>query len=99
MKPLYVPAVPTKPEPLPREKVRHRPKFVNKIADVLIDELRCYRDRRSQLSDEYETIKAKLRYRFTKAELEEVAVFFAATVVEANNVCKITEIRDVQKRK
>lgn len=95
MKPLFAPSAPNH-EPLPPpQKVftNHRPKFINELSEVLIDEFFCYRDRRSQLSDTYEGIKAKLRYRFTKEEIKELAVLAAATVIEANHLCHVTANR------
>lgn len=66
---------------------KHRPVFIEALKVVILREYLCQRSIDSSLGNEYDTIRAKLLFRFNQSELEDLAAFSAACVVDANFMC------------
>jgi hypothetical protein len=78
-------------KPAHRNNFRHN--LTRKVARDINDEFNCQRTRQTRLGDKFEEFKVKLRYRFTKEELEELALLAASVVVEVGTEYSIHEKR------
>lgn len=75
------------------QRQNKRPTLVGHLADEMLRELSCQRTELSRLGTQFEFIKQKARFRFTKEELKELSYCLASAVVECGHLCKITEKR------
>lgn len=82
-----------KKEPKKPHKSNRRHQLEDKLAQVMMAELTKLRMTSSALGDEFEFIKTKTRFRFTKDEMLELCQCLSAAIVTCNHLCSITEKR------